>query len=350
MNIVIPHASFEVFGGAEKVVSALAQYLTNKKHTVSILTYSCPPDYLTMFQGCEITTGSYNKLKEKLHSEYKRYDIVNSHNHPMELLLWPKKKPHVWSYNEAPFYVQAGESVNAVEKSIVESSVSVAVVANEKNASMYKELYSTPVIHNMYGIDADFYSTNNSDINIREKLGLMSSDFVISVVGWIHPFKRQRDALKAFLEVKQNIPNAKLVLAGPKEPTETAFLENAARETGVSKDVIITGQIKPESIRALYYTSNVILCPFQKQGSYLTILESLCTRKPVIVSPDAMLSDDLSKNNVGIVTYDYIQAIMDIYTNKTIPNYDMWHKWASQFTVERYCQTMEKLFEGLLQA
>lgn len=352
MNVMLAHASFNVFGGAERVVSNLAEYLIAKGHTVSIVTHKCPEDLYLKFCSCAITTGSYNKLKEYVHEHYQEYDIINAHNHPMELLLWPKKKPLVWSFNEPPYYIQEGDKLNPVEKDIIEKSVNVAVVANGANEEIYKSLYNTPVIHNMYGINVDFYSSRPMESDIDQTMNIYGlsydKDFIITVVAWIHPFKRQRNALAAFIQVKKNIPNAKLVLVGTKETQEVAYLTKVAKDAKVDKDVIFTGHVSDETTRDLYYSSHVVLCPFQRQGGYLTILESLCTGVPIVVSTDTMLSEDLVENKVGIVTNDYVQAIMDLNSNAIKPDYLSWRKWASQFTWDRYCKNMLTIYEALV--
>lgn len=349
MHVMLAHNSFNTFGGAEQVVAVLAEYLIKKEHKVSIVTHKCPEDLYLKFCSCEITTGNYMRLKEYVHNHYQEFDIVNAHNHPMELILWPKKQPLVWSFNEPPYYVQTGDPLNPVEKDIIEKSVSIAVVANSKNEQIYKKLYNTPVVTNMYGIDVDFYSTNSCITDkVRSLYGFTSKDYVISVVAWVHPHKRQRDALQAFIKIKKNIPNAKLLLAGTKEAFEVEYLLQMARQARVDKDVVFTGHIDRELIRDIYYSSDVILCPFQQQGGYLTVLESLCTGKPVVVSPDAMLAPELTDNKAGIVTNDYVQAVMDLYSGTIKPDYSVWKNWASQFTYERYCKSMETLFNALV--
>lgn len=345
MNILIPHISFEVFGGAEIVVSKLSEHLVKNGHSVHILAYKCPPEIYGRFKGCQITTGAYPKLKEFIHDNYSKFDIINSHNHPMELLLWPKKRIHIWSYNEEPYYVQLGQELNPVERNIINNSVTVAVVANEKNNQRYKSLFDTPTFINMYGIEPDFYFPNDCGSDeFRKKYNISTNDFVIGCIGWVHFHKRQRDLAEAFTKIKNEIPNSKLLLVGPQDPNEVGYISKI-----VNKDIIMTGPVNRETARNAYFASNVIVCPFSEQGGYLSMLESLCTDRPVIISPNSMLGDDLSNAGVGIITKDYASAILDIYKGNTSCNFTKWRNWASQFTWNRYCSNMVSLFETVLE-
>ena len=69
-------------------------------------------------------------------------------------------------------------------------------------------------------------------------------------------------------------------------------------------------------MRNLYKTCDVGLFPIGKQGGWLTPFEMLCAKKPIIVSEDLGAAPLIKQNNLGIVTKDYANSLLEIYSNK----------------------------------
>lgn len=81
--------------------------------------------------------------------------------------------------------------------------------------------------------------------------------------------------------------------------------------------IIFKGHLNREDIRDFYYACDILMHPIKSQGGWLTPFEALCARKPIIVSSQMTASDIIKRENIGIVTNNYAEAVIDIYRNPT---------------------------------
>ena len=92
----------------------------------------------------------------------------------------------------------------------------------------------------------------------------------------------------------------------------------------------------------------MLLHPIGAQGGWLAPFEAVSALKPVIVSPEMSAADMVRKHNLGIVTEDYEQYVMDIYDNRQIEetNPRAAREWVSaNLSWERFCEQMVSVFE-----
>src|SRR5262249_3644790 len=75
------------------------------------------------------------------------------------------------------------------------------------------------------------------------------------------------------------------------------------------------GHIDRNELRQAYYASDVFLHPIKDQGGWLSPFEAMCAEKPVIVSKEMTAADIVAKNDLGTVTNDFANAILEIYRN-----------------------------------
>jgi glycosyltransferase involved in cell wall biosynthesis len=136
----------------------------------------------------------------------------------------------------------------------------------------------------------------------RRALGLEQSDATLGVVGQLSPWKGQRDALDAFVEVRRRLPAATLVLAGSvlfpsgasfdnvgyeqalKDRVRTLGLDSAVRFLGERKDVAMV-------MRAL----DLLLVPSWEEPFGRAVIEGMAMELPVVatnVGGPAELIDD----------------------------------------------------------
>lgn len=349
MRVLIVYPKFYVYGGAELLIVRLCNYLTRKGIKNAILTTSMLPEVQSDLKGTDIIIkknplsnisgksasilGEIFALQRGIGKYLEDFDVINVHNFPSELSVFPYKKPFVWMCNEPELYLylkfnrQAFQSnqlsfkiklilrlLLLFEKFAIKKYIKHFVVADEFNADRFRKIYGiTPDII-YYGIDYDFFSKGEAE-KVKNRFGL-SDSFIVLQAGVLSTFKNQMASIRAVQELKDKIPHIKLILAGWGEGGYREMLENYVKNNNIKEYVLFTGHLKREDIRDLFHACDVLLQPIKEQGGWLSPFEALCAGKPIIVSPEMTASDIIKRGNIGIVTDDYENAIWDIYINR----------------------------------
>lgn len=144
------------------------------------------------------------------------------------------------------------------------------------------------VIH--HGFDGEFFGTRLSDVVLSETLKpfhLQLSNYIL-YVGALQPRKNLIRLIEAFAVLKQSAPEAKLVLAG-----ESAWLSEEIIDTweqsAVRDDIVLTGRVSFETLRALYQGARVFAFPSLYEGFGLPILEAFASNIPVVTAKNSSL-------------------------------------------------------------
>lgn len=380
MRVLLVHPHMMVYGGAETVVTKLAIYLTKRGIENAILTLSISSDLLNVCKGLHLITPSkkyVNKIRTAsffnaigLVNEitalriYTRkyidfFDVINVHNCPATWSIFPHQKPCVWMCNEPPdlwhnlkpsppLRILRNIGV-ACDRLIISKSISAICVGDEISAKRVIERYGRQpkIIH--YGIDYDFFSSGDKE-QVLQRFDLHDA-FVLLQVGWISPQKNQLESIKAVEQLRKDIPNIKLVLAGSGGNSYEKMLKEYVHMKGLEKYVIFTGHLPKLVIRDLYHACDLSVFPIRTQGGWLAPFEALCASKPIIVSPSMTAATIIEREKIGVVTNDFAKAVWDVY-NDSSPYYDMARRgkrWvADNLSWDMFCQRMVEVFESVL--
>lgn len=143
-----------------------------------------------------------------------------------------------------------------------------------------------------HGYDSEFFSARLPVEEIENNLSrydLLTGNYVL-YVGALQPRKNLARLIETFNIVKKNIPEMKLVLAG-----ETAWLASeiiAARERSEYKnDIILTGRMGFEELRALYQGARCLAFPSLYEGFGLPLLEAFASGIPVLTADNSSLRE-----------------------------------------------------------
>jgi len=337
-HILIIYPKFNIYGGAELLIVRLCNHLTKNKIKNTILTTKILPEIKKDLNNTNIIV-SENKFPNKilgeiisLHKGVKQYkdefDVINPHNFPANIVSFPYKKPIVWMCNEPELYLKLKNRYLSnnykiyfqlllfIEKLIIKHHVKNIVVADKFNADRIKKLYGkNPKIIN-YGIDYDFFSKGNAE-KAKEKFHL-ANKFVILQVGWLNPFKNQMASIETVCKLKDKIPNILLILAGYGKGKYLNLIKNIIKKNNLETKVKITGHLNRNEIRDLYHACDVLIHPIKSQGGWLAPFEAICAKTPIVVSHEMSASQIIRNNNLGIVTDDFAEAILNIYNNRDI--------------------------------
>lgn len=357
-----------IYGGAELVVVKLANYLTKKGIENTVLTLSISPEVKRDLRGISVITPkekivNWNNLikiiltlRKYVHKNLDHFDVVNVHNFPAELSVFPHKKPTVWMCNEPPEFAFPehpsflGRILRSImiplDEFVVKNYVDYACVADDFNAKRFKKKYGFAPIVNHYGIDHEFFSKGNKQKAM--KMFNLYNKFVILQVGWIELPRNQMESVRTVEKLKDKIQNIKLILAGNDESDYARMLKDYVHRKGLDRYVVFTGHLPRESVRDLYHACHIALFPIKPQGGWLSPFEALCAAKPVITSFSMTAAKIMEKNKIGIVTDDFVEAVTDVYTDPKKYR-DMGKKgraWVRKnLSWDKFCQGMVEIFE-----
>lgn len=140
-----------------------------------------------------------------------------------------------------------------------------------------------------FGADRACYVPNGVDTpsnpgdacEVRQRFGLGAAPVVL-FLGRVHPIKRLDLLATAFLRVRKQHPEARLVIAGPDEGGHRASLATAFAALGDS--VVWTGEVTArEKWNLLHACSMLVLCS-NSESFGMSAAEAMAASRPVVVT------------------------------------------------------------------
>jgi len=326
MKILIVQPSLWVYGGAERVIVKLANYLTDKHHNVSIICYQiCDEVKKDLKEARIIECNDLEHMSYFLQEIIPDFDVINIHNEPGYLMVYPRKCKVVWMCNEPPHLHKPEPS--ELEKQAVKNFK--VIVADKFNKERIDKLYNLNSKIINYGIDYDFFS---KDLKVEK-----FEDFTLIQVGWIADTKNQLRTIEIFKELKKKIP-AQLKLVGKKTEPYFSELKKKIEEYGLMGNIEFIEFTDREKVRELYQKSHVAIFPIKSQGGWLSVFEAMSAGLPVFVSEEATCSSILKENKIGCVCKENKDFIEKLLTFKE--DNSGWVK--ENLTWDKFCEEMEK--------
>lgn len=202
--------------------------------------------------------------------------------HDLAFKRYPKTFPRTHSYK---LNFLLGVAVRRADKLI-------AVSESTKNdlLEFFPELPPERIRIIHHGFDGEFFGFRLPESELDQRLGtynLQQKSYVL-YVGALQPRKNLVRLIEAFNIAKQTMFEMKLVLAG-----ERAWLSDeifTAREKSPYKnDIIMTGAVSFEDVRALYQGARLFVFPSLYEGFGLPILEAFASGVPVLTASNSSL-------------------------------------------------------------
>ena len=138
---------------------------------------------------------------------------------------------------------------------------------------------------------------------MRQAEDLTAEDFVILCTGELNENKNQKTLISAAAQLKDKIPNLKVLLAGngPKEQE----LRDQIRAEGVEGIVKLLGY-RTDLEKVVPAVDLVVSCS-KREGMPLNIIEAMLCKKPVVASHNRG-HDELVKDMASGILFDAIDA------------------------------------------
>jgi glycosyltransferase involved in cell wall biosynthesis len=338
MKILIVYPRMDFFGGAELLVVRLANHLTERGIPHALLTTNITSEVSRHLGATPIISYPYAPFEKQalrplnllrliriLHRGIRKhgreFDVVNVHNYPADIAAWRCRRPVVWMCNEPPHvHVRLSDekkyslrwlviqSILAFDRWSARRHIRQVIVADEYNKNRFQRLYGIQPRIIPYGIDCDFFQAVE-DMRSPDP----RNRFTVLQVGMLTPLKNQMESLKAIEALRNRIPSVRLVLAGMGEEPYMRTLKGYVESKGLQAHVEFTGHLNREQIRALFAEADALVHPVKPQGGWLTPFEAACAGLPIVVSPELTASDLITRENLGIVTRRYADALLDIF-------------------------------------
>jgi glycosyltransferase involved in cell wall biosynthesis len=136
---------------------------------------------------------------------------------------------------------------------------------------------------------------------LKSRLGLGKEHHVVVAVGSVGWRKGSFDILKAVPQVTKYADYVRFVLVGGEEkPGELRRLRNLVETDGLSRWVVLTGEVGREQTSAYYAIADIFLLPSYSEGLPIAILEAMQLGKPVISTRVGAIPEILDEGISGL--------------------------------------------------
>ncbi|MEE9442382.1 MAG: glycosyltransferase [candidate division Zixibacteria bacterium] len=213
-------------------------------------------------------------------------------------------------------------------------------------------LPSEKVININNCIDTGRFSPCDTRIEIRKELDFSEDDLLIGIVARLAPVKNHRFLIKAFKQVSQKFPRARLLIIGS-GPLKND-LEMQVDDLNLKEKIVFMGdrQDVPRLLNAMDFTTLSSL----SEGVSLTILEAMASGLPVVATAVGGNSSIIKSGLNGILVEsgnltEYVIGLNRLLESKVV-RVDMGNKARKYVVSEWSLSTMttkyEDLYESLL--
>lgn len=294
--IRILHVTFNMgFGGTEQVIRQLVTHLPSDRFTNEILCIDGRVGQIGLDlqrEGIPVTTlprrpGFDWRLIRALRNVVieGRFDVVHCHQYTPYVYGWLAALgtgARVILTEHGRFhpdrYRYKARLINPLMARMTFALVAISAATREALGRYeFMPQDKVRVIYNgIQGLDADA----DASARIRQDLGIPGDAFVVGTVARLDPVKNQSMMLRAFSQVKRQVPGAWLLMVG--DGPDRAELEGLAKTLGVDDQVIFTGFIaSPKDHLA---TMDVFLLSSHTEGTSMTLLEAMSLGIPSVVT------------------------------------------------------------------
>lgn len=248
---------------------------------------------------------------------------------------------------------KGGKVYNAIvslETKVLERVDGVVFVSDFSSKQITKfhhiEIPNPAVIHN----GSAFLKQTGSDL--RNRLGIKSTDFVIICVGTLEPRKNQKFLLPVMEQLLAEDSSYVLILVG--DGQDRPEIESAVKKINLQKSVRVLGYRR--DVNVLMSISDVYCHPAKMENFSVAIVEAFSVGLPVIASPVGGATEIVEHGKNGFLidtshsnVTEYVNRIKELKNDKEIYLALSEHAqetYRSRFTEEAMCKRFLSFFQG----
>lgn len=151
------------------------------------------------------------------------------------------------------------------------------------------------------GLDWERYRALSARDALRTHWGLGEVPVVL-FLGRLH-FKKGLDLLiPAFETLQRRVPDAQLVIAGPKNDDYGLKVRGWVRERGLQRAVHFVGSLHGDDVVQAYVDADVFALPSYTENFGMTVAEAMAYALPVVISDQVNVHAEVAGAGAGLVT------------------------------------------------
>ncbi len=220
--------------------------------------------------------------------------------------------------------------------------VAVSKSTKSELARMGVRAENIEIVHN--GVDHTIYNPDES---------MRSTDPLIVCVTRLKKYKGVHLLLRAMLAVREEIRDAKLIVAG--RGNYEPKLRRLTARLGLEDCVEFSGFVTREEMASLYRRAQVVVNPSAKEGWGLTVLEANACATAVVAAEAPGLRDSVIHDQTGLLyphsdTGAMAAAVVKLLKDKELRTRlgEKSLEWSREFTWERAVDGIEAIMERVI--
>lgn len=345
---VIPSVDVQ-FGGPSFAVQTMANTLIQRGCTVHIATIAHESsghlpkftDSLAIGRNIEYyyfrkQTTFYTfswQLSVWLTRHIKQYEVVHIHGLfayptlPAAYCAWGAQIPYIirpfgtlnrWGMqNRHPQFKKL--SLRWIERPILEHAAAIQYTCEQERVEAEEVgVLGQPIILPI-GVDLTTYHKLPSNEYFNAIYPELKSRVVVLFLSRFHPKKGLDLLLPAFAQVRQELPEAILVMAGDGDPDYVAHLIQQAHDLGINDHIIWAGFLEGQKKLAAMAIADVFVLPSYSENFGIAAVEAMAAGVPVIISDQVGIHREIEQARAGrIVTCcisDLATALKELLTS-----------------------------------
>lgn len=180
----------------------------------------------------------------------------------------------------------------------------------------------------------------------------------ICMVGRVSPNKGHPALIEAFAAYHHDYnPNSRLIIVGKEElrlGRYSALLREMARRLKLERDVVFTGEVSDQALKAYYLAAHVFLITSEHEGFCVPLVEAMAMKIPIVAYSSTAIPETVG--TAGLVweernPYLLAESINSIMSDKSVGKTlsEMgWRRYAQHFTNARIEAGFLAAINGLL--
>lgn len=327
------------YGGTEKIVSLLADGLTEKGHDVTLFASgdSKTKAKLRSIFPKHLGNSGYmkdNALLPLLHykacfDHQEEFDIIHNHAQYLPLFLTEYAKVPVVHTWHGSYYPDEGPIERRQTLEVFRNQHFISISKNQQAA--LPDLNYAGVVYN--GVEMDNYPFKESN----------SGEYVL----WIGRITEKKGPLASILAAKE--AGVKIKLSAAIDPIEEAYFEKEIKPHVDNDRVILLGELSRSGIVELYQNALCTLYPITWHEPFgLVMVESMACGTPVIAYDNGSVSEIVKDGGTGFIVKG-VQGLVDgIKKAHSLDRSQCRKEVESSFTVDKMVEGYLKIYKELI--
>ncbi|MFT5125558.1 MAG: glycosyltransferase involved in cell wall biosynthesis [Candidatus Omnitrophota bacterium] len=172
-----------------------------------------------------------------------------------------------------------------------------AIIASGTSIATLRQGVRPDAVDIPNGVDTDRFQAGPSDFRAAE--GIPDTDFVILFVARFHEVKNHAMLIRAFKQVLETVPHARLVMvgAGPLEQ----LMRKRCREQGTESRVHFLGEVVYEDLPKIYAAVDLKVISSNYESFCFAALEGMASSLPLVVTATDWVPGLIAQDQGGIV-------------------------------------------------